>query len=139
MVSHNRNTLVRNIRKVSNRKLPKGNDYNCYCFAAYTVGLSDDITWIGTDKMRDYLDQTEQIDKPNPGDIVAMWGDDLCFNQTIENKSMRLIHTMIYVSKDRYLHKPGGLELEYASWRRVLELYSPSDGFVINKVTYHRI
>ena len=137
MVSKNRSTLLRNMRKVSDRKLPQGNGYNCYCFAAYSIGAYDGIHWMGSYEMKGILDQMKKVNEPQPGDIVAIWGDDNC--EDGKNEMERLIHTMIYVNKDRYLHKPGHWKLEYASWERVLELYNPGDGFVINKVTYHRI
>jgi len=136
MVSKNRSTLSRNMRKVSNRKLPQG-DYNCYCFAAYTTGLYDRIQWIYSEEMKGYLKKTKKVEEPQPGDIVAMWGDDHCFNG--KSKRMDLIHTAVCVSKDRYLHKPGGWDLEYASWDRIMEVYDSKSGFITNKVTYHRI
>ena len=136
MVSKNRSTLLRNMRKVSNRKLPQGNGYNCYCFAAYSIGIYDKIHWIDPREMEEFLDQMKEVKEPQPGDIVAMWGDGNCYKGT--SKAKHLIHTAVCVGKDRYLHKPGEWDLEYASWERILEIYDRDAGFVINKVTYHR-
>lgn len=73
------------MRKVSDRKLPRGS-YNCYCFAAYTVGLHDRIQWIYQDKMEGYLKQTKKVKEPQPGDIVAIWGDDHCLMERVKER-----------------------------------------------------
>jgi len=137
MVSKNRRTLSRNMRKISNKKLPQGY-YNCFCFAVYTTGLCDRIDWISRQEMERYLKKTKKVKEPQPGDIVAMWGDDSCYGETSSNRK-DLIHTAVYVGKDRYLHKPGDCDLEYASWDRIMDVYNLINGYITNELTYHRV
>jgi cell wall-associated NlpC family hydrolase len=87
------------MRKVSNNPLPRGNDYNCYCFALYTTGLYDKIHWMDKYDLEEILENsTIEVKDPLPGDIAVFWGYDSVY------------HAAVYVNKDRFIHKPGHWE-----------------------------
>lgn len=125
-------TILRAGLKKLNKKYTRKFDgefyYNCWGFVAYLYKWSKELLWIQVDVMEKYLDEhTRAIKTPKVGDIAVFRSND--FDEYDSN----LEHMAILVDiKKKFIHKPGGLELEIESLKGIKVHYN-------NKVTYRRL
>lgn len=124
--------LKAGLKKLNKRYSKKFDDdvnyYNCWGFVAYLYKWSKELLWLRVDVMEKYLDEnTRAIRKPQVGDLAI-------FRSNIfDEYGSNLEHAAILVDvKKKFLHKPGGAELEIESLKSIKFIYN-------NKVTYRRL
>ena len=108
-------TLKVGLKKLNKRYSKKFNGedyYNCWGFVAYLYKWSKELLWMRVDVMEKYLDEnTRAIRKPQVGDIAVFRSN------TFDDYGSNLEHTAILVDgKRKFIHKPGGAELEIESF-----------------------
>ena len=120
------------LKKLNKRYSKKFNDcrnhYNCWGFVAYLYRWNRELLWLRVNEMEDYLkSHTRAIKNPKVGDIAIFRSD--IFDEYDSN----LEHVAILVDvKKKFIHKPGGSELEIDSLRGIKVYYT-------HKVTYRRL
>lgn len=125
--------LKEGLKKLNKRYSKKYNGthyYNCWGFVAYLYKWTKELLWMRVDVMEDYLKlHTRAINRPQVGDIAI-------FRSNVYDEfDSNLEHVAILVDvKKKFIHKPGGSELEMNSLIGIKKHYNYD-----NKVTYRRL
>ncbi len=122
------------LKKLNKRYSSKFNDcsnyYNCWGFVAYLYKWSRKLLWLHVNVMEDYLKlHTRVINKPKVGDIAIFRSN------VFDEHGSNLEHVAILVdTKRKFIHKPGGAELEIDSLKGIQVYYNYD-----NKIIYRRL
>ncbi len=108
---------TRNIKE-ANKVVKDGysDDFNCWGATLYALNQIEELEWTSHYDMVDFLDQKTEVskDKLIEGDILVLW---------IDKSRKRLEHTAVFVKGFKFWHKIGGCESEYASKKKIREIY----------------
>lgn len=91
-------------------------EFNCWGATQYLLGHKDKISWINEKKMWSWLDKKTVIinnEKLKAGDILV-----------ISRNDGALIHTAVYVGRNKWFHKKGKWEAVRESKEEIINHYA---------------
>jgi hypothetical protein len=132
--------LVDNERLVfAHKKGSRGTGYfNCWNATLYILSKVDELYWAEHEEIEQFIyGETYEVGEAQAGDILVLFGnyyedyDDL---EDDEEPDEKILHTAVYVTKDKLFHKMGGMESEFTDIDGVMETYYNAQRIEIRRI-----
>jgi len=101
------------------------NDFNCWGATLFALNKNTDLYWTSQKTMNEFLQkETEKVfNKIKIGDILALY-----------NKREGLLHTAVYIGRNKFFHKRGSNKAEYVTEQEIKNIYHEYESFEFRRI-----